>query len=471
MTSTCQPTRRAWFAALLTLAAGLVAGATTASPAAAAAATLAPAQLTRTAGGTGGQPVSAMATKDQSGTQNTWNRYVEFSGAYSGWTRYQLPAGTRAADLTGLGLDVNFLGPDTGTQTWTWSVYDWSTGTWVRLGANPATGGWSGWRQASWAAPAPAARLASGAGEIRIRLRANNAADAMDVDHQVVTISTTGGGGAAGGGGGDRWVPAQADRWMYQLGDPAPKTGVCQTPHTGGACVRPNVWVFDLYDASGSTVNTAGVNAVRAVGGKAVCYVSGGTWEDWRPDAAAFPAAVLAGNVQGGPNGQPWPGERWFDIRQTATLEPLLAARAQKCKTAGFDAMEWDNVDAYANETGLALTGSQQLTYNKMLARVAHEAGLSVGLKNDLDQVPQLVGDFDFAINEQCYQYGNECGALQPFLAAGKAVVQIEYSDASDGPDAPAPTLAQLCPPANTAGRSAIYMTINLPATPWAPCR
>ncbi len=51
---------------------------------------------------------------------------------------------------------------------------------------------------------------------------------------------------------------------------------------------------------------------------------------------------------------------------------------------------------------------------------------MAVGLKNDLDQIPQLVDDFDFAVNEQCAQY-DECEALTRFVDAGKAVFHVEY--------------------------------------------
>ena len=49
-----------------------------------------------------------------------------------------------------------------------------------------------------------------------------------------------------------------------------------------------------------------------------------------------------------------------------------------------------------------------------------------MGLKNDLDQIPQLVSSFDFAVNEQC-AYFRECGTLTPFVRADKPVLEIEY--------------------------------------------
>lgn len=84
------------------------------------------------------------------------------------------------------------------------------------------------------------------------------------------------------------------------------------------------------------------------------------------------------------------------------------------------------NVDGYTQRSGFDLTASDQLTFNRMLARLAHERGLAVGLKNDLDQIPELVDSFDFAVNEQCAQY-EECDALAPFVEQGKPVYHVEY--------------------------------------------
>ncbi len=77
-----------------------------------------------------------------------------------------------------------------------------------------------------------------------------------------------------------------------------------------------------------------------------------------------------------------------------------MAARFDMCRDKGFDAVEADLVDGYARDSGFPLTAADQLTYNRMLADLAHERGLSIGLKNDLDQVADLVDHFDFAINE-----------------------------------------------------------------------
>ena len=87
---------------------------------------------------------------------------------------------------------------------------------------------------------------------------------------------------------------------------------------------------------------------------------------------------------------------------------------------------KFDNVDGYANRTGFPLSGADQLRYNVFLANAAHRRGLSALLKNDLGQIRKLLPYFDAALNEQCHQY-DECGRLDAFVDAGKAVFGVEY--------------------------------------------
>ena len=170
---------------------------------------------------------------------------------------------------------------------------------------------------------------------------------------------------------------------------------------------------------------------------------------NWRPDANQFPSSVL-----GATNG--WPGERWLDIRQTSVLAPIVTARFQMCKSKGFDAIEADNVDGYSNDTGFPLTAQEQLNYNQWYASVAHEVGLPIALKNDTDQVQTLQPYFDFMIDEQCFQY-KECDTLQPFVKAGKAVLEVEYKG----------QLSNICPQAKAQGLSRIKKKLSLTALPW----
>jgi hypothetical protein len=248
------------------------------------------------------------------------------------------------------------------------------------------------------------------------------------------------------------WIPTQGLRWQYQLQGKL-KTNLCVVPADGGSCVRPNVYDIDLYAPNGVTLNTAAVTAIHALGAHAVCYIDAGTWEDFRPDAGLYPASV-----KGLSNG--WPGERWLDIRATGVLMPIITARVAKCAAAGFDAVDFDNVDGYENDTGFPLTAADQLTFNEDLAAVAHSYGLSVGLKNDPDQLGALESTFDFAINEQCAQY-DECDAYDGWTAAGKAVIEVEYHAKP----------SRYCALADLHGRDAMQKSVALRAKPWKPCR
>ncbi len=59
------------------------------------------------------------------------------------------------------------------------------------------------------------------------------------------------------------------------------------------------------------------------------------------------------------------------------------------------------------------------------------------------------------ALNEECFKY-NECGGLQPFLAAGKAVFQVEYGTAA--------LAASVCPKANAMNFDTLIKNLNLDA-------
>ncbi|MFD7898807.1 endo alpha-1,4 polygalactosaminidase [Streptomyces sp. NPDC059743] len=200
-----------------------------------------------------------------------------------------------------------------------------------------------------------------------------------------------------------RWAPRPGSAWQWQL----------------DGRVDPGIDV-PVYDIDGFENTVADVARLHRDGRKVICYINAGAWEDFRPDSDAFPASV-----RGRPNG--WDGERWLDIRRLDILKPLMEKRFDMCRAKGFDAVEPDLLDGYLNDTGFPLRAAHQLAYNRMIARIAHERDMSVGLKNDLPQVPALVGTFDFAVNEECAQY-DECTLLTPFVEAGKAVLHVEYA-------------------------------------------
>jgi hypothetical protein len=198
------------------------------------------------------------------------------------------------------------------------------------------------------------------------------------------------------------WTPGPGTTWQWQL------LGAIDTT------VDVDMYDIDLFDAP-----QAVIDALHADGRIVICYFSAGSWENWRPDVAAFPVATRGRNLAG------WAGERWLDVRSPA-VRAALADRLDYAVQRGCDGVEPDNVDGYTNRTGFPLTGADQLDFNAWLADEAHARGLSVGLKNDVGQTAALEPLFDWALNEECFQY-QECDTLAPFVNAGKAVFHVEY--------------------------------------------
>lgn len=68
------------------------------------------------------------------------------------------------------------------------------------------------------------------------------------------------------------------------------------------------------------------------------------------------------------------------------------------------------------------------------MAQVANANGLAIGLKNAVDMISDVVSNVDFALNEQCHEFG-ECASYKPFTDQNKAVFNIEYGgNACDSP-------------------------------------
>ncbi|QOT78663.1 endo alpha-1,4 polygalactosaminidase [Cupriavidus basilensis] len=230
-----------------------------------------------------------------------------------------------------------------------------------------------------------------------------------------------------------RWMPTAADTWQLQL------TGTVNTSYPA------QVFDIDLVDTPQATIN-----ALKAQGKRVVCYFSAGSSENWRPDFKQFAATDMGKALSG------WAGERWLDTR-SANVRQIMQARMDLAKSKGCDGVDPDNVDGYTNKPGFPLTAATQLDYNRFLAAEAHARGLAVGLKNDVDQVSQLATDFDFAVNEQCFQY-NECASYKPFTAQGKAVFNVEYASKYKT----ASTRAALCASAQAAHLRTLVLPLNL---------
>lgn len=177
----------------------------------------------------------------------------------------------------------------------------------------------------------------------------------------------------------------------------------------------------DLLDLDPDAVTADQVAAIKARGIYTVCYVSVGTWEDWRSDKAAFPADVIGAPYE------EWPGESFLDLRRHDILIPLMERRFRRCKQLGFQAIEPDVIDSYQEQTGFALGASDAVAYVIALADMAHAMGLAIGQKNAPELVPKLEPHLDFALFEECAELGF-CADAAPYVQAGKPVLNAEYN-------------------------------------------
>ncbi|MFC4554823.1 endo alpha-1,4 polygalactosaminidase [Georgenia faecalis] len=200
------------------------------------------------------------------------------------------------------------------------------------------------------------------------------------------------------------WHPDADDvtTWQYQL--------------TGPLAVVD----ADVYDLEPDAVTPAQVAALQAGGARVLCYVSVGSVEEWREDAGDLPDAVVGEPLEG------WPDERWLDVRERDVLLDWVAPRLQRCAEAGFDGVELDNVDAYANDTGFPLTVADSEAYVRALVDAAHAEGLAVALKNAPELVEPLAAEVDLAVVEECVAEGS-CGDYRALREAGLPVLAVEY--------------------------------------------
>lgn len=223
------------------------------------------------------------------------------------------------------------------------------------------------------------------------------------------------GGGAMGGSGGGSipagswWKPTAGLSWQWQI---------------GGGTIDPSLAV-DVFDIDWEQ-NASVVMQLHQAGKKVICYVSVGSWENWRPDASDFPAAVLGNDYPG------WPGEKFVDIRAQA-LRDLMAKRFDACQMKGFDALEPDNMDVFSDNSGFPLTRSDGVDYAKWLATESHNRGMAIVQKNASEITSSIQSVYDGALTEDCYSGGNWCSDMQPYIDANKPVFACEYSSSSFG--------------------------------------
>ncbi len=206
-------------------------------------------------------------------------------------------------------------------------------------------------------------------------------------------------------------------------------------PDAGASWSGPPVGAIPDYQLGGVYEPASGVAIVGrdrlaepAPGIYSICYVNGFQTQPGELDA--WDADLLLqrdGEIVFDPD---WPDEALLD---TSTPDKRTAIAAQVvrwiegCADAGFDAVEFDNLDTYTRSDG-ALMLEDNLSLAAALVDAAHRVGLAAGQKNSAEDAAVLHEDagFDFAVTEECAVY-KECAAYTAVY--GDAVIDIEYSD------------------------------------------
>jgi hypothetical protein len=231
------------------------------------------------------------------------------------------------------------------------------------------------------------------------------------------------------------YIPDQNSSWQWQL------SGELNTSY------NVDIYDIDLYDTSKENITI-----LQNKGIKVICYFSAGSYENWREDNESFSSELLGEPLDG------WEGERWLDITNPS-LEVIMKNRLDLAKEKGCNGVEPDNMDGYIQNSGFSISADDQIEYNKFIANEAHNRGLSVGLKNDVDQLVELEPYFDFAVNEECHYY-DECEKYTPFINNKKAIFNAEYAQqyVSDTNNA----RATICQEAKNLNIQTLILPLNL---------
>ncbi len=229
------------------------------------------------------------------------------------------------------------------------------------------------------------------------------------------------------------WVPPLGNQpWQWELSHPlnlanARDMGTDDSLPDGQPAPAPVV-----YDLDG-IINPAGtVASLHALGKHVVCYVEVGAAGDYYSKADEGTTTTYYSQLKSsGAFGRKVPGypEYYLDIRAPATVSIVEAMIARQCGGKGFDAVETDIDEEYADDSGFPLTKSIEEHYMTTLAGYMHRLGLGWWIKNPDDTGDSYAIDMyplaDAVLTEQCNQYSS-CGLLSAYVGH-KAVFNAEY--------------------------------------------
>jgi len=208
--------------------------------------------------------------------------------------------------------------------------------------------------------------------------------------------------------------PGRADAAPAAVALPPP--GAAFDYQLGGAYAPPEGVKVVVRDST----------AAPAPGTYSVCYVNGFQTQP----GAVWPRDLVLHDGSGVAVVDPgWPAEKILDI-STAAKRAAIADRhtevVKKCRAAGYQAVEFDNLDSYRRSQG-RLDLEDAVAMAGLLVQRAHAQGLAAAQKNTAElgtRGRDQIG-FDFAVTEECDLH-DECSEFAEVY--GRRVLNIEYA-------------------------------------------
>jgi len=245
----------------------------------AATSTVAPTSLESVRGVRSSQPVSVLATQEESGQSDGWNNYIEFYGAPAGYEgRLSFPiagAVSGASTVVSMQFSFHFRGPSVGSQRWRFEILDQAAGAYIILGDNSAAQSWT-WSRLNFSVPAANPGRFYGNGQVQVRLVTDSSADNCNVDYAALAVETV---AALPPTGSSSFTEVTTDfpnpeRGFFRFSDLSPNTDFAAIRASGASLAYTRV---QLNDFRTSPISQAFLNnlslaftKLRAAGLKAV---------------------------------------------------------------------------------------------------------------------------------------------------------------------------------------------------------
>jgi len=275
------------------------------------------------------------------------------------------------------------------------------------------------------------------------------------------------------------WHPPATGRdggpgFQWELGHPlrtssASDMGGGARDAAGHRSPRPAVYDIDGIENPASTVR-----ALHRLRAHVICYIEvGAAGNYYSARAEGIPVTYYAQLRAAGDLGRKVPGypEYYLNINAASTLSIIKSMIGQQCARKGFDAVEPDIDDSYADHTGFRITERRNERFDQSLGAYAHHLGLAWGQKNG-DHDPAFSAALepatDFLLTEECSFYSTCAIVAPPYLRARKLVLDAEYT-ADWGANVPA-DLGKFCAADMAAHIDGTLFTTSL-AGPRYPCR